>query len=65
MMYPKGGRDAWATWKINIINRKYNSSYTKQYSNPYGLVEFSCEGQPSIPTSKSSSAVNPRLSDPF
>jgi hypothetical protein len=42
-----------------------NFSYTKQYSNPYGPMEFSCGGQPPIPTSKSSSAFNPRLSDPF
>jgi hypothetical protein len=45
--------------------QKANSSYTKQYSNPYGLMEFSCGGQPPIPKSKSSSAFSPRLSDPF
>jgi hypothetical protein len=41
------------------------SSYTKQYSNPYGPMGFSYGGKPPIPASKSSSAFNPRLSDPF
>jgi siderophore synthetase component len=36
--------------------QKANSSYTKQYSNPYEPMEFSYGGQPPIPTSKSSSA---------
>jgi hypothetical protein len=35
--------------KINTINRKQNSSYTKQYSNQYGLTAFSYGGQPPIP----------------
>jgi hypothetical protein len=33
--------------------------------NIYGLMEFSYGGQQPIPTSKSSRAFNPRLSDPF
>jgi hypothetical protein len=47
--------------KINTINRKE----TKQYSNPCGPIECSYGGHPPFPTSKSSSAFNPRLSDPF
>jgi hypothetical protein len=43
---------------------KANSSYTKQYSNPYGPMQLSYAGQPPIPTSKSSD-FNPRLSHPF
>jgi hypothetical protein len=27
--------------KVNSYQQKANSSYTKQYSNPYGPVEFS------------------------
>jgi hypothetical protein len=44
---------------------KANSSYTKQYSNSYGPMEFSYGGQSPIPATKSSSAFNPILSDPF
>jgi hypothetical protein len=51
--------------KINSSKQKGISSYTQQHSNPYGPMEFSYGGQPSIPTSKSSSAFSPGLSDQF
>jgi hypothetical protein len=41
-----------ATRKINQhYQQKANSSYTLQYSNPYGPMEVSYGGQPPIPTS--------------
>jgi hypothetical protein len=54
----------WLLGRSSTISKKANL-YTKQYANTYGPKEFSYEEQPPIPTSKSSSAFNPRLSDPF
>jgi hypothetical protein len=63
---PKSETNVLATRKkIKHYQEKANSSYTKQYSNPYGPMEFSYGGQPPISTSKSSSAFNQRLSDSF
>jgi hypothetical protein len=47
------------------LSTEANFSYTKQYSNPHGPIEFNYGGQPLIPTLKSSSAFNPTLSDFF
>jgi outer membrane usher protein FimD/PapC len=60
-------RDKWTSYseKDQHYQYKANSSYTKQYSNPYGPMKFSYGGQPPIPTSTSSSAFSPGLSDPF
>jgi hypothetical protein len=48
-----------------LATRNFNSINTKQYPNPYGPKEFSYGVQSSIPTWKSSSAFNSRLSDIF
>jgi hypothetical protein len=49
----------------STLSTEANSPCTKQYSNTYGPMEFSYGGQDPIPTSKSSSTFNTRLSDPF
>jgi hypothetical protein len=46
--------------KINTINRKQTPPIQSSTATHMDLW-----GQPPIPTSKSSSAFNPRLSDPF
>jgi hypothetical protein len=59
---PESETNALATRKkINTINRKQ----TPPIPNPYRPLEFSYGEQPQIPTSKSFSAFNPRLSGPF
>jgi hypothetical protein len=62
---PTSETNALATRKINAINRKQTLPIESSNSNTYGLMEFSYGGQPPIPTPKSSSAFNPRRSDPF
>jgi hypothetical protein len=66
---PKSETNALATRKkIDIMNRKQTSPIQSSYKavfEPIWPMEFSYGGQPPIPTSKSSSAFNPRLSDPF
>jgi hypothetical protein len=47
-------------WEDQHYQQNANSSYTKQYSNPYGPMEFSYGRQPPIPTWKSSSSFNAR-----
>jgi hypothetical protein len=50
-----------------FINQDFNSvpHIRLLKANPYGPMQFSYGGQPPIPTSKSSSAFNPRFPNPF
>jgi hypothetical protein len=52
-----------AAWKITSVNRKQTP--LQQYVTQNGSLESSYGGQPPTPTSKCSSAFNPRLSNLF